>query len=57
MKELTIGDTVVIIQKNGNRLMLYVYENGLCIKADMVGTQLVVNRANYFFVEVKAVDR
>lgn len=56
MKELKPGDTVLITQRDGKRLMLFVYENGLGIKAEMVGTKLMIDRVSSFSANAAAVD-
>lgn len=55
--KLKSGDIVEFTQEDGNRIILIVYRNGICIKANDLGTKLVINRGSSFMVKATAVDR
>ncbi len=54
--KLKLGDTVQIDQKDGNTIILLVFEDGIGIKAGEFAT-LEVKRESSYFVTATAVDK
>lgn len=56
MRELKSGDVVNFTQEDGKRLVVIVYPNNICIKADVPGTDIKIDRGSSFTVKATAVD-
>lgn len=57
MKNVKAGEVICFTQKNGNQLSIFVYEDFVIVKADVLGTDLKMERKNSYLVKVTAIDK
>ncbi len=56
MIQVKPGDMLELVQANGNRLIIIVYSDSICIKANDLGTKLDLLQDGTFFARASAVD-
>ena len=54
--DLKVGDIIDWTQKDGKRISIHLYEDGVGVKADTVGTKLEIRRDGKFWVKAKAAN-